>query len=163
MIHVSPHQIEKSFSPLVFGNRYFVMEQHAHGPSLVTVIGSYEKQPICEVFRNHPMETADTEVTKVDKTTLIARDRMTGKILYTVSGSKIGLYGLLYGDLEVVIDEIGIRIGDSTYPHNELNDGHESVEVFEDGQVKTGRAIPQLVRECWISNRNRLGPSISVP
>jgi hypothetical protein len=129
MNHLSAQKIEKSFSLLVFGDRYFVMEQGAQGPSLMTVIVFGEKQPMYEVFRNHPMETADTEVTKMNSTTIIARDRSTGKILYTVSGVKIVLHGLLYGDLEVIIDRIGFRIGDSTYPHNELNDGLLSVPV----------------------------------
>jgi hypothetical protein len=36
------------------------------------------------------------------------------------------LYSQLYGDLEILIDEIGVRIDDSAYAHNEsggrLND-----------------------------------------
>jgi hypothetical protein len=143
MRDLTANRFGRYFAPLVFGDHYFIMEQGEHEP-LITVIGVGGKKPAFEVFQNHPMETEDTQVTTTSETHT-ARDRRTGRVLYTLSGTKITLCDLLYGDLDILIDEKGVHIGDTTYVQNDFDGRHGGLEVFQDGSVKSGRALPESV------------------
>jgi hypothetical protein len=139
-------KFDRYLALVVFDDRYFVMEQREHG-MLMTVIRKEQNTVVFEVFRNHSMEKDDIDTIATSPNTLTVRNRKTQTPLYSVSESKITLWGLLYGDLEILIDEVGARIGDSTYALEECDLRRGGVEVLDDGSVRPGRPLPVRVLE----------------
>ncbi|HKC93824.1 MAG TPA: hypothetical protein VKB81_07360 [Nitrospira sp.] len=140
------HTFDRYLAPIVFEDRYFVMEQREH-EMLVTVIRKKENTVVFEMFRNLSMETDDTHMIATSPNTLTVRHRTTDTPLYSVSGTKITLCGLLYGDFDILVDEVGVRIGDSTYTHDEFDIQRGGIEVFDDGRVGLGKPLPSRVLE----------------
>lgn len=132
--------------PLVFGNRYFLLEPG--DPPLVSVILLVERQPEFEVIKNQPVTNRSTDVSTSGSDTVAVADRDSGRFIYKVrpdSDTSLVFGKLAGGEVRAQISDRSIRVGGITLENNRFSGNLAGVVVDENGGVEVGAPIPEPV------------------
>ena len=83
MAHLAGFDFTDFSLPLVFEERYFIME--AGNPPLITVVMEIEGQPVFDILKNQPSANDVADIA-IDPAGIVSvSDRTTGKLLYEVN------------------------------------------------------------------------------
>lgn len=137
-----------SFSvPLVFEDRYFVLEPG--DPPLLTVFIERNGEPVFEVLKNDPKQNDISEVTKSDAGIVTVSEKSSGRFLYKVRpGSETSIvFGRLNGEeISASITDRYIKVGDNTLENNKFVGNMAGVVVDSSGNTRIGAiTIPEQV------------------
>ncbi|HEX9582756.1 MAG TPA: hypothetical protein VF970_16760, partial [Gemmatimonadales bacterium] len=80
MARFGGNEFTSFFVPLVFQDRYFILEPA--NPTLITVVQNRQGQPVFEVLKNEPVSNDITEVTRTPPGIVTVSDRASGRFLY---------------------------------------------------------------------------------
>lgn len=137
--------------PLVFDQRYFIME--SSNPPLITVVMEVDGEPVFEVLKNNPIENPYTH-TSTNPTGLVTVSvKESKKFLYKIRpGSETSVtFGKLDGgEITARITDRKIQVGGITLENNQFQGAMAGVVVDPDGRCSIGAAIPPRVLQ-WLS------------
>jgi hypothetical protein len=136
-----------SFSvPLVFGDRYFVLEPGE--PPLLSVFVERDETPAFEVLRNQPVDNPHADVLKSPAGIVTVSDRETGRFLYKIrpgSETSVAFGKLQGGEVTARISDKALSVGGITLENNTFDGVMAGVVVRDDGGVGIGCALPAAV------------------
>jgi hypothetical protein len=135
--------------PLVFVNRYFVLEPGAD--PLVTVLSDDGAGNIVvEIYKNQPRKTDTTLVTTNPSRVVTVTEKATGKFLYKIrpgSDTSIALGTLKDAELWVRVSDRHIQAPGITV--NYSSHGNKTgVVVYANGDVGVGGMIPPFIYQA---------------
>ena len=139
--------------PLVFDNRYFIMEPG--NPKLLTVVTEKDGEPFFEVLRNKPRDNPLSEVVKSTPGVITVSAKSNNGFLYGIHlgpETRIALVKVDGGEITARITESTIRVGGIALRSNTFIGDMTGVSVMRDGRVSIGARIPLGVME-WLRKR----------
>ena len=112
MINIGSNNFVNVSFPLVFEDRYFMIEPLANG-DFWTVITLQDGKPVVEILKNKPQINNITEVSTNSTGIITVSDQKSGKFYYKLRpGSKnSSIFGTINGE------ETEIKITDLIFPH----------------------------------------------
>lgn len=138
--------------PLVFEERYFIMEKG--NPPLITVVMEVEGKPVFEILKNQPSANDVSDIAIDTAGIVTVSDRTTGKFLYKVfsgSATRVTFRKEDGGDCPVVVTDREIRIGGMVIENNPFRGAMGGVIVDpEIGAGMLGAPLPPQVDE-WLT------------
>ena len=137
--------------PLVFKNRYFILEQ-VDNQDIFSVFTVHDGELIFELFQNEVQENPLTEVSKTAPGFISFSEKDSGRFLFKIrpeyNGSSI--FGKI-GDAEteIKITDRAIIINTNTFQNNRIS-AAVGILVSEDGSIGVGAPIPEEARHLFI-------------
>jgi hypothetical protein len=139
--------------PLVFDNRYFIMEPG--NPKLLTVVSEKDGEPFFEVLRNTPQNNPLSEVVKSTPGIITVSAKSGNGFLYRIHpgpDTRIAFVKADGGEITARITESTIGVGGITLKNNTFIGDMTGVSVMRDGRVSIGARVPLRVME-WLRKR----------
>lgn len=161
MVSIGGNDFSGCLAPIICGDRAIIV-QPGWNKDVVSVVRLVDGQPVFEVLRNRPVDSAETTVTVTTPGIITATDAKTGRFLYKVRpGSETsvvfgsvgtetdtGTMELRMRDKDVVIwrvDEQGERIMVATFIGCGF-EGGAGIVIDEHGAVSGGAPLPPQFR-----------------
>jgi len=131
--------------PLVFNNRYFLLEPGTPTP-LLSVVLEHDGAPVFEILRNEPNENPLTSVSRTPPGIVTVSNKETGRFMYKVRpGSDTSIvFGTLQDEeLEVIINDQEVKVGSNVFRKNLVVGSQTGIVIDENGGISIGASIPQ--------------------
>ncbi len=144
MINIGSNKFENVAIPLIFQDRYFLLEQEGD-QDVFTVFTFHKGQPTIEVLKNEPVENPITKTEKNATGIITVSDPISGAFLYKIRpGSKDSS---IFGTMGAKEEEIRIRDREITFRGNVFSENMfinipVGIHIGKDGSVGLGAQFP---------------------
>ncbi len=149
MINIGSNKFDKVAFPLVFENRYFMIEPTKEN-DVWTVITLQDGKPIIEILRNKPQENSISEVVTNSTGIITVSNPETGKFLYKLRpGSKnSSIFGTINGEeKEIKITDKEICVGTNIFQNNLVIGFAVGIMVNRNGGISMGGGLPPELQQ----------------
>lgn len=144
MINIGSNKFDQVEIPLVFEDRYFLIEEQ-NGNDLWTVLTFADGNPVVEILRNEPQQNALSTASKNPTGIVTIADPNTGAFLYKLRpGSKnSSIFGSMNGqETEIKITDREIRIGTNVIQKSMIVGSPVGIKVGKNGTIDIGTKLP---------------------
>jgi len=156
MTNVGANKFDNVACPLVFENRYFLVDQST-GDAQWTVLSLQNGDLIIEVLNNKPQKNNITEVVTNPTGIITVSDPISDKFLYKIRpGSRsTSIFGSICGEeTEIKITDKEILVGTKRFYRNRVVNSPIGVLVRQSGSVGLGGGkLPKEIATFLLSNR----------
>ncbi len=152
MANIGSNQFKNVTFPLVFEDRYFMLEASPE-KDVWTVLQLKDGDLIIEVLKNEPHQNPSTEVTTNPTGIITVSDKDSGKFLYKIRpGSKnTSIFGSINGaETEIKITDKEIRVGTNSFQNNMVIGSSVGIMVDKKGGMSMGGGLPKEFGELII-------------
>jgi hypothetical protein len=157
MANVGSNKFDEVACPLVFENRYFLVDQSVEDPKW-TVLSLKDGDLIIEVLNNQPQKNKITEVETNPTGIITVSDQKSDKFLYKIrpDSRSTSIFGSIRGEVtEIRITDKEIRVGTNVFRRNSVKNSPIGVLVHNDGAVSLGGGrLPKEIEIYLASNRD---------
>ena len=144
MINIGSNRFDKVAIPLIFKDRYFLLED-VDGNDVWTVLTFSKEEPIIEVLRNTPQQNSITTVETNPTGIVTVSHPSTGAFLYKLRpGSKnSSIFGSISDEeAEIKITDREIRVGTNVFQNNKVSGFPVGIHISNDGGIAIGAQLP---------------------
>jgi hypothetical protein len=138
--------------PLVFEDRYFIVEPGIPTP-LISVVIEDKGNPRFEILKNEPFENPKSIVTKSTPGIISVVNRETNQFIYKVRpGSETSIvFGTIGGkELNVSVTDQQIQIGSSKIVNCTFNGVGAGVVINKSGGFAIGAPLPKFIKDNFM-------------
>jgi hypothetical protein len=149
MANVGGNKFENVTFPLVFEDRYFMLEASPE-KDVWTVLQLKNGDLIIEVLKNDPHTNPSSEVTTNPTGIITVSDKDSGKFLYKIrpESKSTSIFGSINGkETEIKITDKEIRVGTNTFQNNMVIGSSVGIKVDKNGGVGMGGGLPQELKK----------------
>lgn len=144
MANVGGNQFKNVTFPLVFEDRYFMLEASPE-KDVWTVLQLKDGDLIIEVLKNEPHQNPSTEVTANPTGIITVSDKDSGKFLYKIrpESKSTSIFGSINGEeTEIKITDKEIRVGTNSFQKNMVIGSSIGIMVDKNGGMSMGGGLP---------------------
>jgi hypothetical protein len=144
MANVGGNQFKNVTFPLVFEDRYFMLEASPE-KDVWTVLQLKDGDLIIEVLKNEPHQNPSTEVTTNPTGIITVSDKDSGKFLYKIrpESKSTSIFGSINGEeTEIKITDNEIRVGTNSFQKNMVIGSSVGIMVDKNGGMGMGGGLP---------------------
>jgi len=141
--------------PLLFENRYFIMEPG--NPPQITVFIDNDGESVFEVLKNKPADNILTNVSITPVGVITVFEKETDNFLYKVRPryeTSVVFGRIISKDITVRITDHKIQVDGSEIANNKFDGKMGGVEIMPNGGIVIGFAIPQYVLKWLLKAAN---------
>ena len=145
MANVGSNQFKNVTFPLVFEDRYFMLEASPE-KDVWTVLQLKDGDLIIEVLKNEPQQNPSTEVTTNPTGIITVSDKDSGKFLYKIrpESKNTSIFGSINGaETEIKITDKEIRVGTNSFQNNMVIGSSVGIMVDKNGGMGMGGGLPK--------------------
>ena len=149
MINIGSNKFEQVAVPLIFEDRYFLLESTG-AKDVWTVFTFVNGEPVIEIMKNVPQKNSLTEVTTNPAGIITVADLKTNNFLYKIRpGSKdSSIFGAIQGnEKEIKITDKEIRFGGIKASNNIIMGLPVGIIIKKDGSSAIGSTLPAEFRK----------------
>ena len=149
MLNIGSNQFQNVAIPLIFEDRYFIIEQ-INGQDTFTVFSIVNGQQVIEILRNKPNKNILSQVEANATGIITVSDIKSGQFLYKIRpGSNASI---IFGKIQGKEEEIGITDKEITYRggkylNNVIVGAQVGIKINNDGSVSMGSQFPPELKK----------------
>jgi hypothetical protein len=148
MVKIGNNSFKNVAFPLVFGNRYFMLEL-GNSTDIWTVFTIKDGEAIIEILKNTPQNNSVSEVNTNATGIVTVSEPDGGKFLYKLRPGKksSSIFGNINGtEKEIKITDKEIIIGTNKFQKSSIENSEVGIRVSKNGDFGIGGTLPQELR-----------------